>query len=180
MYGGVIGFAALGPGFPGPRPCVTKKIVLKFKSIVMRTTKNLFRRVHNCTHFKWLFTQFERKCYILEIFHYFQYFERFGSMKKWQISKPKIVDWYLDFSNESYTTLKSVISSFKICFQNYGQLKRKFLRPKNTGSTFLKFELSRLGEPMLKTRKNTIRNQFEQQWFHIISFLKPRRVYTEI
>ena len=23
--GGVIGFAALGPGFPGPRPCVTKK-----------------------------------------------------------------------------------------------------------------------------------------------------------
>ena len=49
-------------------------------------------------------------------------------MKKWQISKPKIVDWYLDFSNESYTTLKSVISSLKICFQNYGQLKRKCLR----------------------------------------------------
>ena len=108
-----------------------KKIVLKFKSIVMRTTNNLFRRVHNCTHFKWWFTQFERKCNILEIFHYFQYFERFRSMKKWQISKPKIVDWYLDFSNESYTTLKSVISSFKICFQNYGQLKRKFWDRKN-------------------------------------------------
>ena len=27
-----------------------KKIVLKFKSIVMRTTNNLFRRVLNCTH----------------------------------------------------------------------------------------------------------------------------------
>ena len=90
------------------------------------------------THSKWWLTQFERKCNILEIFHYFQYFERFRSMKKWQISKPKIVDWYLDFSNESYTTLKSVISSFKICFQNYGQLKRKCLRPKNTSSTFLK------------------------------------------
>ena len=141
----------------------------------MRTTNNLFRRVHNCTHFKWWFTQFERKCNILEIFHYFQYFECF-----WQISKPKIVDWYLDFSKESYTTLKSVISSFKICFQNYGQLKRKFLRPKNTSSTFLKFELSRLGGPMLKTRKNTIRNQFEQQWFNVISFQKPRRVYTAI
>ena len=101
-------------------------------------------------------------------------------MKKWQISKPKIVDWYLDFSKESYTTLKSVISSFKICFQNYGQLKRKFLRPKNTSSTFLKFELSRLGGPMLKTRKNTIRNQFEQQWFNVISFQTPRRVYTAI
>ena len=98
----------------------------------------------------------------------------------WQISKAKIVDWYLDFSNESYTTLKSVISSFKICFQNYGQLKRKFLRPKNTSSTFLKFELSRLGGPMLKTRKNTIRNQSEQQWFHVISFQKPRRAYTAI
>ena len=23
-------------------------------------------------------------------------------MKKWQISKSQIVDWYLDFSNESY------------------------------------------------------------------------------
>ena len=146
----------------------------------MRTTNNLFRRVHNCTHFKWWFTQFERKCNILEIFHYFQYFERFRSMKKWQISKPKIVDWYLDFSNESYTTLKSVISSFKICFQNYGQLKRKFLRPKNTSSTFLKFELSSFSGPMLKTRENTIRNQFEQQWFEVISFQKPRRVYPAI
>ena len=59
--------------------------------------------------------------------------------KKWKILEPKIVDWYLDFSEESYTTLKSVISSFKICFQNYGQLKRKFLRPRKTSSTFLKF-----------------------------------------
>ena len=37
-------------------------------------------------------------------------------MKKWQISKPKIVDWYVDFRKESYITLKSVISSFKIFF----------------------------------------------------------------
>ena len=74
-------------------------------------------------------------------------------MKKWQISKAKIVDWYLDFSKESYTTLKSVISSFKIFFffQNYGQLKIKFLRPKKTRSTFLKFELSRLSGQKLKT-----------------------------
>ena len=77
-------------------------------------------------------------------------------MKIWQISKAKIVDWYLDFSKESYTTLKSVISSFKIVFfffffQNYGQLKMKFLRPKKTRSTFLKFELSRLSGQNLKT-----------------------------
>ena len=160
--------------------CYKKKIVLKFKSFVMRTTNNLFRKVHNCTHFKWWFNQFEQKCNILEIFHCFQYFERFRSMKKWQISKPKIVDWYLDFSKESYTKLKSVISSFKICFQNYGQLKRKILRPKNTSSTFLKFELSRLSGPMLKTQKNAIRNQFEQQWFNVISYQKPTRVYRAI
>ena len=146
----------------------------------MQTTNNLFRRVHSGTHFKWWFTEFERKCNILEIFHYFQYFERFRSMKKWQISKPKIVDWYLDFSNESYTTLKSVISSFKICFQNYGQLKIKFLRPKDTSSTFLKFEFSRLSGPRLKTQKNAIRNQFEQQRFNVISYQKPTRVYREI
>ena len=153
-----------------------KKIVLKFKSIVMRTTNNLFRRVHNCTHFKWWFTQFERKCNILEIFHYFQYFERFRLMKKWQISNPKIVDWYLDFSKDSYITLKSVM---KICFQNYGQLKR-LLRPKKTRSTFLKFELSRFSGPMLKTQKNTIRNQFQQHWFNVISYQKPPRVYWAI
>ena len=146
----------------------------------MRTTNNLFRRVHNRTHFKWWFSQFERKCNILEIFHYFQYFERLRSKKKWQISKPQIVDWYLDFSNEGYTTLKSVISSFKICFQNYGQLKRKCLRPKNTSSTFLKFELSWLSRSMLKTQKNAIRNQFVQQWFNVISCQKPTRVYRAI
>ena len=101
-------------------------------------------------------------------------------MKKGQISKPKIVDWYLELSKESYTTLKSVISSFKICFQNYGQLKRKCLRPKNTSSTFLKFELSRLRGSMLKTQKNAIRNQFEQQWFNVISYQKPTRVYRAI
>ena len=102
-------------GFYGPETACHEKIVLKIKSIVMRTTNNLFRKVHNYTHFMGWFTQFERKCNILEIFHYFQYFERFRSMKKWQISKPKIVHWYLDFTKESYTTLKSVISSFKIC-----------------------------------------------------------------
>ena len=136
-----------------------EKVVLEIKSIVMRTTNNLFRKVHNYTHFKGWFTQCQRRGNILEIFHYFQYFERFRSMKKWQISKPKIVDWYLDFSKESYTTLKSVISSFKICFQIWA------------------FWLS---GPMLKTRKNTIRNQFQQQWFKVISFQKRRRVYLAI
>ena len=48
------------------------------------------------------FTQFERKFNILEIFHYFQYFERFRSMKKREISKPKIVDWYLDTNRVLY------------------------------------------------------------------------------
>ena len=129
----------------------------------MQTTNNLFRKVHNYTPIlRDDLLSLNVNVLSLEIFHYFQYFERFRWMKKWEISKPKIVDWYLDFSNESYTTLKNVISSFKICFQNYGQLKRKFLRPKNTSSTFLKFELSRRGGPMLKTWKNTVRSQFEQ------------------
>ena len=85
-----------------PETVCHEKIVLKIKSIVMPTANNLFRKVHNYTHFKGRFTQFQRKCSILEIFHYFQYFERFRSMKKWQISKPKIVNWYLDFSRVLY------------------------------------------------------------------------------
>ena len=47
-------------------------------------------------------------------------------MKKWQISKPKIVDWYLDFSKEPCTTLKNAREER---YLNYRQLKRKFLSP---------------------------------------------------
>ena len=127
------------------------------------------------------FTEFEQKCNILEIFYYFQYFERFRHEKNGKFQSPKSsTGTSISLIKESYTTFESVISSFKICFQNYGQLKRKFLRPKITSSTFLKFELSSLSGAMLKTRKNTIRNQFEQQWFNVISFQKPRRVYPAI
>ena len=80
---------SLGPAFTGPRVKTAwhEKIVSKIKSIVMRTTNNIFRKVHNYIHFIRSFTQFEGKCNVLEIFHYLQYFERFRSMKKWQISK---------------------------------------------------------------------------------------------
>ena len=47
------------------------------------------------------------------------------------ISKPKI-PWYLDFSKESYITLKK---SREERYLNYGQLKGKFLRPKKISST---------------------------------------------
>ena len=153
---------------------------LKFKTIVMRTRNNLSEKYIIVRILRGGLLRLNENVIYLEIFNYFQYFERFRSMKKWQISKPQIVDWYLDFSNESYTTLKSVISSLKICFQNYGQLKRKFLTPKDTSSTFLKFELSRLSGPMLKTQKNAIRNQFELQWFKVISYQKPPRDYRAI
>ena len=157
-----------------------KKIVLKFKSIVMRTTNNVFRKVHNCSILSGDLLSLNENVIFWRFFYYFQYFERFLSMKKGQISKPKIVHWYLDLRKESYTTLKSVIYSFKICFQNYGQLKRKFLRPKKTRNTFLKFEPSTLSGLMLKTHKNAIRNQFEQQWFNVISYQKPPRVNRAI
>ena len=103
----------------------------------MRTTNNQERTIitysqkYTIVHIlSGYFLSLTESVIFLEIFHYFHYFERFRLMKKWQISTPKIVHWYLDFSKESYTTLKRVISSFKTCFQNYGQLKRKFLRPK--------------------------------------------------
>ena len=146
----------------------------------MRTTNNLSEKYIIVRIVRGGLLRLNENVIYLEIFNYFQYFERFRSMKKWQISKPKIVDWYLDFSKEYYSTLKSVSSSFGICFQNYGKLKRKFLRLKKTRSTFLKFELSRLSGPKLKTQKNAIRNQFEQQWFNVISYQKPPRVNRAI
>ena len=49
-YGGNIGFGALRPGFT--ETVCHEKIVLKIKSMVIRTANNLFGKVHNCTHFK--------------------------------------------------------------------------------------------------------------------------------
>ena len=39
-------------GFYGPETVCPEKIVLKIRSIVIRTANNLFRKVHNYTHFK--------------------------------------------------------------------------------------------------------------------------------
>ena len=61
-----------------------------------------------------------------------------------------------------------------------GNLKDIFGGRKQTRSTFRKFELSRLCGPMLKTQKNAIRNQSEQQWFNVTSYQKPTRVYRAI
>ena len=145
----------------------------------MRTTNNLFRKVHNYTHFMGWVSQFELKCNIWGFFIIFNILNVFVRWKNGKFQSPKSSTG-TSISPESKTTLKSVISSLKICFQNYGQLKRKILRPKNTIRTFLKFELSSLSGPMLKTRKNTIRNQFEIQWFDVISFHKPSRVYPSV
>ena len=49
-------------------------------------------------------------------FIFFNILNVFVRWKNGKISKPKIVHWYLDFRKESYTTLKSVTSSFKIFF----------------------------------------------------------------
>ena len=70
-------------GFYRPETVCHQKIVLKIKSIVMRTTNNLFRKVHNYTHFKRWFTQFGRKWNIMEIFHYSQHFRRFWVRGGW-------------------------------------------------------------------------------------------------
>ena len=59
-------------GFYRPETVCHEKIVLKIKSIVMRTTNNLFRKVQNYTHYRRWFNQLGRKCNIMEIFHYFQ------------------------------------------------------------------------------------------------------------
>ena len=80
-------------------------------------------------------------------------------MQNWQIYKAKIIDWYMALSKMVDTTWKSIISSYKNRFQNYGQLKRKFLRPWIASSTLVKFELSHHGIPT-QTWKT-----FEQQLF---------------
>ena len=102
-------------------------------------------------------------------------FQRWFLGSKCSCIEKKIKDLWSTFAIHS-THIKQNCSIFGFTCP----LKENFLRPRNTSSTFLKFELSRRGRPMLKTWKNTVRNQFEQQWFHVISFQKPRRVYTAI
>ena len=61
-----------------------------------------------------------------------------------------------------------------------GNLKENFRGRKRQEVLFLKFEPSTLSGPMLKTQKNAIRNQFERQWFNVMSDQKPTRVYRAI
>ena len=181
--GGGWWFRGSRTGFSRPETMCHQKIVLKFKSIVMRTTNNLFRRVHNlhnCTHFKWWFTQFERKCNILEIFHYFQYFERFRSKKKmanFKTQNRRLVPW---FQQRVLYHVKERYLFFQNLFSKLWATEKKIFEAKRYKCTFLKFELSRLGGPMLQTQKNAIRNQFEQQWFNVISYQKLTRVCRAI
>ena len=51
-----------------------------------------------------------------------------------------------------------------------GNSKRKFLRPKKTSSTFLKFELSSLSGPMLRTRENTIKISLSNSGLKLLAF----------
>ena len=146
----------------------------------MRTTKNVVGKVHNCTHFKWWLTQFDWKCNILEIFHYFQYFECVCSMKNGKFQSSKSSTGFLISEKSLIPRQRALSLPSKSVFKTMGNLKEKFWDGKKTRSTFLKIWLSKLSGPMLKTQKNAIRNQFEQQWFNVISVQKPRRVYTAI
>ena len=50
--GGGYWFRGSRAGFYRPETVCQEKIVLKIKSIVMQTTNNLFKKVHNYAHFK--------------------------------------------------------------------------------------------------------------------------------
>ena len=100
----------------------------------------------------------------MEIFHYFQYFERFRSMKKWQILKPKIVDWYLHFSNESYTTLKSVIYAYAAA-KNYKTKSREDILYKEISSLEKELDentaLSDTQKSLLQSKLDNLRSEME-------------------
>ena len=61
-----------------------------------------------------------------------------------------------------------------------GNLKENFWGQNIQVVVFWNLSFPRSAGPMLKTRKNTVRNQFKQQRFEVISFQKPRRVYPAI
>ena len=120
-------------------------LVLKIKSVLCQIWSIQSDKVHYYKHSERYLSHLKWKLNIWEIFHCLQFFERFFVMENWQICEAKIINWYMVFRIKTYITWKRIISSYKIRFQNYGQLKRKFLRPGIAGSTLVKFELSSYG-----------------------------------
>ena len=108
---------------------------------------------------------------------FYIWFERFLTSQNWQNSTAKIVDWDMSSGKKTYTTWKSILSSFKIRFQNHGKLKRWFLRSQNVNSTFMKFELCRNDLPSMKTYHV---NTSEQHSFKYISNQAPPHIYKTI
>ena len=47
-------------------------------------------------------------------------------MKKWQISKPKIVDWYVDFRIPRYHAKERYLVFQNLFFKTMGNLKEHF------------------------------------------------------
>ena len=111
--GGGYWFRGSRTGLYGPETVCHEKIVLKIKSIVIRKTNNLFRKVNIYTHWKWWLIQLNWRFFI--IFNILKVFVRW---KNGKFQSPK---------SSTGTKLKSVISSFKSFFQNYGQLSRASL-----------------------------------------------------
>ena len=92
----------------------------------MRTANNLLRRVHNYTHFNGLFTQFQRKCNILEIFHHFHILNVSVRCKNGKFQSPKS-------STATSISVKSLIPRWRaLCllsksvFKTMGNLKENF------------------------------------------------------
>ena len=137
-------------GFSVSDTTCREDLVLKIKPVLFQTKNIQSDKVHNYGHHEWYVTHLKWKLNIKEIFQFLQFFKRFLVMPNWQICE--IINWYTALRIKIYTTWKSIISSYKICFQNYGQHKRRFLRSRITSSTLVKFELSCHGIPMLKLR----------------------------
>ena len=85
-------------------------------------------------------------------------------MKKWQILKPKIVDWYLHFSNESYTTLKSVTYAYAAT-KNYKTKSREDILYKEISGLEKEFDentaLSDTQKSLLQSKLDNLRSEME-------------------
>ena len=85
-------------------------------------------------------------------------------MKKWQILKPKIVDWYLHFSNESYTTLKSVTYAYAAA-KNYKTKSREDILYKEISGLEKELDentaLSDTQKSLLQSKLDNLRSEME-------------------
>ena len=102
-------------------------LVLTIKPVLFQTKIIQSDKVHNYKHHEW-YVSSEVKIKYLGDFSIFTFLSDFSWCQIDKFARLKSSNWYMALRIDICTTWKSIISSYKIRFQNYWQYRSKFFK----------------------------------------------------